>query len=139
MSRALDAPPRMTVDEFISWCETQPKGRYELHDGVVVSMSPERLGHIRMKVEAIFALRQAVRAAGLLCEAVGDGATVRIDNATAYEPDALVYCGPKLPGDALEVAPSPSSSSKSPRPRRKPTIRATSSRTISASRPSSTT
>ncbi len=29
--------------------------------------------------------------------------TVRIDEATAYEPDALVYCGQKLPDDAVEV------------------------------------
>lgn len=32
-----------------------------------------------------------------------DGMTVRIDEATAYEPDALVYCGPKLAPSALEV------------------------------------
>lgn len=29
--------------------------------------------------------------------------TVRIDETTAYEPDALVYCGPKLPPSAIEV------------------------------------
>ena len=103
MSRALDAPPRMTVDEFISWCETQPKGRYELHDGVVVSMSPERLRHTEIKFEAAVALRQAIRKAGLQCWLLADGATVRIDDTTAYEPDALVYCGPKLSGDATEV------------------------------------
>ncbi len=44
--------------------------------------------------------------AGLPCFSVGDGATVRISDTTAFEPDALVYCGPKLPGDAIEV-PSP--------------------------------
>lgn len=32
-----------------------------------------------------------------------DGATVRIDDTTAYEPDALVYCGRELPSTALEV------------------------------------
>ena len=104
MSRAhATPPPRMTVDEFISWCETQPKGRYELHDGVVVSMSPERTQHLRIKAEVLFVLRQAIRKAGLPCEALPDGATVRIDDRTAYEPDALVYCGPRLPDDALEV------------------------------------
>lgn len=35
-----------------------------------------------------------------------DGITVRIDARTAYEPDALVYCGPRLHGDAVE-APAP--------------------------------
>jgi Uma2 family endonuclease len=35
-----------------------------------------------------------------------DGATVRISDETAYEPDALVYCGDKLAPAMLEV-PSP--------------------------------
>ena len=30
--------------------------------------------------------------------------TVRIDESTAYERDALVYCGTKLPPSAIEVA-----------------------------------
>jgi Uma2 family endonuclease len=29
--------------------------------------------------------------------------TVRISPRVAYEPDALVYCGERLPGDAVEV------------------------------------
>jgi Uma2 family endonuclease len=29
--------------------------------------------------------------------------TVRIDDSTAHEPDALVYCGAELPASALEV------------------------------------
>jgi Uma2 family endonuclease len=32
-----------------------------------------------------------------------DGATVRISRHVAHEPDALVYCGPKLPDDSIEV------------------------------------
>ncbi len=32
-----------------------------------------------------------------------DGMTVRVDETTAYEPDALVYCGAKLPPRAVEV------------------------------------
>ena len=64
---------RMTVDEFIPWAMAQPRGRYELIDGEVVMMGPERLIHVRA------------------CEAMGDGVTVRIDERTAYEPDALVY------------------------------------------------
>jgi Uma2 family endonuclease len=32
--------------------------------------------------------------------------TVRVDENTAHEPDALVYCGPKLPSSTIEV-PSP--------------------------------
>jgi Uma2 family endonuclease len=32
-----------------------------------------------------------------------DGMTVRVADDTAYEPDALVYCGPQLPPSVLEV------------------------------------
>ena len=32
-----------------------------------------------------------------------DGMTVRIDIATAYEPDALVYCGQEVAPTALEI------------------------------------
>jgi Uma2 family endonuclease len=32
-----------------------------------------------------------------------DGMTVRIDDSTAHEPDALVYCGLELPASVLEV------------------------------------
>jgi Uma2 family endonuclease len=32
-----------------------------------------------------------------------DGMTVRIDDTTAHEPDALVYCGPRLAPSAIEV------------------------------------
>jgi Uma2 family endonuclease len=32
-----------------------------------------------------------------------DGATVRVSRHAAHEPDALVYCGPKLPRNAIEV------------------------------------
>jgi Uma2 family endonuclease len=32
-----------------------------------------------------------------------DGMTVRVDEATAYEPDALVYCGAKVPSNSIEV------------------------------------
>jgi Uma2 family endonuclease len=41
----------MTVDEFLSWADTQP-GRYELDDGEIVGMAPERIRHARTKSEA---------------------------------------------------------------------------------------
>jgi Uma2 family endonuclease len=40
------------------------------------------------------------------CEALPDGMTVRVEEQTAFEPDAVVYCGPRIDGDAVEV-PSP--------------------------------
>jgi Uma2 family endonuclease len=103
----MNAPERkkpMTVDEFIPWAMTQPKGRFELVNGEVVAMSPERVGRTRTKGLVFVALRNAIARAGCSCEAIPDGATVRIDEHTAYEPDAMVYCGPKLSRDSVEVA-----------------------------------
>ncbi len=82
---------KMTVDEFLVWSERTP-GRFELHEGQVVVMQSERLGHVRTKDRVKGVLSRALIATGKdsLCEAVADGATVRIDDDTAYEPDALV-------------------------------------------------
>jgi len=35
---------RMTVDEYLTWAEGRP-GRYELYNGVVYAMAPERAAH----------------------------------------------------------------------------------------------
>jgi len=94
---------RMTVDAFIDWAMAQPSGRYELLDGKVYAMSPERAGHNETKQLTWLALREALRTRGLPCRAYGDGLTVPIDEATSYEPDALVRCGPPLDADAVKV------------------------------------
>jgi Uma2 family endonuclease len=96
------AKPKMTVDEFLAWAEENP-GRYELSEGEVYAMSAERLEHALAKFAMQSALLAAIRKAGLPCHMVPDGATVRVSKQTAYEPDALVYCGPEKPGSAIEV------------------------------------
>ncbi len=96
------AQRKMTVDEFLVWAEGQ-EGRWELYNGVPYRMAPERTGHIEIKYAVYFALRQAIRKAGLPCHVLGDGAGVRISRHVMHSPDALVYCGPKLPDDTLEV------------------------------------
>jgi Uma2 family endonuclease len=105
MAKALDKPRgRMTVDQFLSWAMTQPDGaRYELVNGDVVAMAPERAAHARHKARIWRALTDAVDAAGLPCEALPDGMTVKIDEHTAYEPDAVVHCEKALPDDAVIV------------------------------------
>jgi Uma2 family endonuclease len=94
---------RMNVDEYLAWAEGRP-GRYELYDGVVHAMTPERAAHAEIKLAVHVALVAAIRARRLPCLVLPDGMTVRIDAATAYEPDASVYCGAKLAPSALEVA-----------------------------------
>ncbi|HEY2135803.1 MAG TPA: Uma2 family endonuclease [Xanthobacteraceae bacterium] len=93
---------RMTVNEFLAWGAGQP-GRYELSNGEVHAMSPEGAGHAAVKFAVQSALAAGIRARGIACHMLPDGMTVRIDDTTAYEPDGLVYCGPKLPPSAIEV------------------------------------
>jgi len=95
------AHKQMTVDEFLGWAEGR-EGRWELIDGRPIAMSPERVAHLETKAQAMVALRRAVERAGAPCRVFPDGATVRIDAHTAFEPDALVYCGQRLPADAIE-------------------------------------
>ena len=90
---------RLTRDEFRRWAEGQTQ-RYELIAGEPVAMSPDRIMHIRLKNRVWQALDRAIRDAALDCEALGDGATIEVDDDTDYEPDAVVNCGPRLPPDA---------------------------------------
>ena len=93
---------RMTVDEFLAWAIGEP-GRYELADGEVHAMSPETASRVDRKFAVQVILAGSLRARGLPCRMMADGMTVRIDEATAYEPDALVYCGPKIGSGSMEV------------------------------------
>jgi Uma2 family endonuclease len=93
-----------TAEEFIAWALEQPTGRYELDNGTIVAMAPECANHGTAKLNAVIALRNAIGAKDLPCRAFANGMSVRVDDRTVYEPDALVRCGPPLPGDAIEVA-----------------------------------
>ncbi len=92
----------MTVEEFLPWAEGKD-GRWELHDGVPVMMSPERSLHAETKAEAYVALREAIQLKGLSCRVYPDGMAIRIDATTTFEPDASVVCGPRAPADAIEI------------------------------------
>jgi Uma2 family endonuclease len=93
----------MKVDEYVQWALAQPAGRYELLDGEVLTMPAERAAHGLLKLELAIRLREAVRTAGLQCQVFVDGMAVRVDDQTAFEPDALVRCGPPLNPDATLV------------------------------------
>jgi Uma2 family endonuclease len=94
---------RMSVDEFLVWAEGRP-GRFELFRGSVYAKTPERAGHAEVKFAVQTALANCIRARKLPCHMLPDGMTVRIDDTTAHEPDALVYCGPRLAPSSLEVS-----------------------------------
>lgn len=96
------AQRKMTVDEFLAWAEGR-EGRWELYNGVPYKMPPERTRHAKVKFATQMALLQAIRKAGMPCHMLPDGVGVRISRHVMHIPDALVYCGLELPGDALEV------------------------------------
>lgn len=98
----LQAPQRMTVDEYLVWAEGRP-GRFELIDGVVRQMSPETSGHADDKQAALMALKTAIARAGLEAYAKPDGMTVRVSNHACFEPDALVYMAPRIDRGAVEI------------------------------------
>ena len=102
LDMSTSAQRKMTVDEFLIWAAGQD-GRWELYNGVPYAMAPERVGHGKVKFAVQVALLQGIRKAGLPCHMLPDGATVRVSQYVAHEPDALVYCGAELPRDAIEV------------------------------------
>lgn len=103
---AIAAAKRMDAEKFLSWVETQAKGRFELYNGEIFAVAPERAGHAAAKANMWRALSDAIASAKAPCQAFVDGLGVRIDDKTVYEPDALVNCGEPVPQESL-LAPSP--------------------------------
>lgn len=96
-------PTILSRDEYRRWAEAQARGRYERIEGEVVAMAPERGAHLRVKAAAWLALRHAIAAAGVPCQALPDGATVEIGDGTDYEPDAAVNCGEPMAAEATAI------------------------------------
>ncbi|MDX2157033.1 MAG: Uma2 family endonuclease [Hyphomicrobiaceae bacterium] len=93
---------KLTFDEFLAWTEGQP-GRYELYWGRVYAMAPERAGHAKVKFAVQTELHRAIVGAGLLCHMLPDEMTDHVDEHIVHEPDALVYCGPEVADDTVEI------------------------------------
>jgi Uma2 family endonuclease len=102
---------RMTADEFLVWSEAQPKeaGKFELWDGQIVMIDgptgqqSERSQHWEAKGAVYRALHAAIKRAKLPCFVAIEGPTVRLSTGPVVEPDVLVYCGPRVPRDAIDV------------------------------------
>jgi Putative restriction endonuclease len=94
----------MTVDRFLVWAKERPeRTHYELIAGAVVARAPERMAHARLKAEVWRSLHDGLEMACLAGGALPNGMTVKIDEHTAYEPDAVVHSGAALADDALLV------------------------------------
>jgi Uma2 family endonuclease len=95
------------VEEYLAWSDSQSeRPRTELINGQVVAMATERAAHNRIKIAVIIALDRAIRSGHAPCEAFTDGIVVRVDEHTAYEPDALVNGGERMPAQNM-IAPQP--------------------------------
>jgi Uma2 family endonuclease len=106
VSIALAIPDRvLTREEYYLWCAAQPSGRFERIDGRIVTMAPERVGHVRAKLRVVLELRRAIAAAGIACEALTDGVAVTTGESD-YQPDATVNCGTSV-SDEETAAPNP--------------------------------
>ena len=92
----------MTVEEFLHWIQGR-EGRWELFDGEIVEKRPERPEHTETKRETASALKGAIRNANAPCHVTKDGSIVRVSETSAYEPDAVVYCSPRVPRDEVEI------------------------------------
>lgn len=92
----------MTADEFLAFADGR-EGKWELHDGVPVCMSPERVGHSETKFNAAQALQAALRDATVECRVLIDGPLVRVNAHRSFQPDVLLYCGERHAADLLEV------------------------------------
>ena len=96
----------MSAGAFLEWAEAQESGRYQLIGGEIVAMAPERVEHSHVKFHVAKALEASIAAAKLPCRAFVDGPSVKIDDATVFEPDALVNCGQPIRRGSL-IAPNP--------------------------------
>ncbi len=96
----------MSADAFLEWAEAQGSGRYQLIEGEIVAMAPERAEHVHVKREIANVLDAAIARAKLPCRAFVDGLGVKVDDTTVFEPDALVNCGPPISRRSL-IAPNP--------------------------------
>jgi Uma2 family endonuclease len=88
----------MTVEAFLAWAEETPDHqRYELHDGVVVEMSPSKAkqGTIALRIGALLLLHVEIEGLGYIG---GADTGFRVSKQDFYAPDAAFYAKARLPG-----------------------------------------
>lgn len=91
----------MTADAFLLWASARDQGHFELLDGRIRSMAPERVAHASVKAETWLAMRNAIDRLGLPCMAYLDGLGLRIDSRNLFVPDVMVACGPPPESEAM--------------------------------------
>jgi Uma2 family endonuclease len=92
----------LDVDQFLTWSDAR-EGKWELHGGVPVAMSPEHARHGGVKAFAATALVNAIGRARAPCGVYVDSLMVRIRSDQAFRPDVLVVCPDPQP-DVLAIS-----------------------------------
>ncbi|MEM7693340.1 MAG: Uma2 family endonuclease [Pseudomonadota bacterium] len=104
MQQSVQPTSPMTVDTFLAWAETLPRSeRYELVDGTPIRMPAERVRHAVVKANVYVALKRASETLTPQPFALADGATLKVDGFTAFEPDAALLATPPRDFDAITV------------------------------------
>jgi Uma2 family endonuclease len=96
-------PRSLNVDQYLAWAERQEQGKYELIDGVVIMQQSQQWGHAKIKFAVARALDDAIRQTKVGCYVGADGPTVRVNESTAFVPDALVAPLPEPALASLEI------------------------------------
>lgn len=99
---AVFTPTGMTPQEYLDWESTQQE-KHEYIGGQIYAMTGVRLNHNRIALNAVAALRKALR--GLPCEVFMSDVKLQIDAADAfYYPDVIVTCDPRDLADGRALA-----------------------------------
>jgi Uma2 family endonuclease len=108
-----DTKTRMTVDEFVTWCDARARQwrpsdepGWELFDGEPVMQQSERWAHAQVKMALYHALFDAIRQSELPVEIAIDSLGVRTSDRDLYEPDVVVFPAGLIEPDHL-IAPQP--------------------------------
>jgi Uma2 family endonuclease len=108
-----DTKTRMTVDEFVAWCDARARQwrpsdepGWELFDGEPVMQQSERWAHAQVKMALYHALFDAIRQSELPVEIAIDSLGVRTSDRDLYEPDVVVFPVGLIEPDDL-IAPEP--------------------------------
>ena len=92
MEAQAPALPRMTVEEFFAFVETQEQ-KYEFHDGEVLAMSGGLPKHARLEDRLASMLDRGLR--GSECRSFGASLHLSVKAAGSYvHPDKSIVCGP---------------------------------------------
>ncbi len=99
----MNVPAAVMMDssQFQAWCLAHPEGRFELENGRLIEMSPERSVHNLTKLSLAICLKGAVNKAGADCKVYTDGLWIKVSEGRIRQPDASVVTGKGVARDSI--------------------------------------